>query len=95
MSSFDAKAFAEANIRDTEDKAMFDAALEDLGTPDFPLSREGLLQIAERKGAREAITVAIRSLPKSSYFDTMGDFLHALGVGSSANLDSGTRPEPH
>lgn len=60
---------------------------EALGEPEFPATREQLVDVARSRGAREAVVVDLRSLPEGAGFRDYDHLLTALGVGAQGDIE--------
>ena len=76
-----------------DDRSRFVRITGSLGVPDFPATREELVDIARAGGAADSVMVALKSLPEGSTYETYDQLLLALGIGMAGRIDVPGAPE--
>ena len=69
------------------DASRFERITGTLGVPDFPITREALLDIVRANHGADSVLVAVKSLPEGARFESYDQLLLALGIGTAGRID--------
>ena len=76
-----------------EDAYRFERITGALGVPEFPATREELLDVMRANEAPDSVLVSLKSIGEGTRFASYDELLLALGIGTAGRIDVPGAPE--
>jgi len=75
-----------------EDAYRMELITSAIGAPEFPTTREAVLDIARANNAQDAVISDLKSLPDGSTYSSLDELMLALGIGTAGRIDVAGAP---